>query len=311
MFLIVACEFYDDENTGCKLYLMDIESGNITELVELLYSADNIQFADSGRKVIYETKEVFSYDLVDGSVKELDVNYGYMADSHRSLIFYTDYSDDDRYQIWKYDFATDMKELIVSFGDTAIDYLNITDIEYSLEQITVLLHQWGYPDQIKIYSFTGDSIPFDYECNDYCIAKLLPGGEELILLDRLLDGFVCRYNMVTGRCDTLTNTYECDNFTFSDDRTKIAYSSQSGWNKEVFIINADGSGKQRLTMESSEDCHLPEFIPGTDVIAYYSGYIGWDSDLMSVDPDRNQRIIIRNISSFAVSIDGRSIVYSK
>jgi WD40 repeat protein len=76
----------------------------------------------------------------------------------------------------------------------------------------------------------------------------------------------------------------CD---WSPDGTKIAFSSQVGGTGEIYVMNADGSGKTNLTRTSTNWESDPDWSPDGTRIAFESG---WDEDIdiYTMNPDGSE-----------------------
>ena len=83
-----------------------------------------------------------------------------------------------------------------------------------------------------------------------------------------------------------TNPYKDRYPSWSPDGTKIIYSAFSGsWNRHLWVMNSDGSGKEQLTFGDVVD-ECPVYSPdGSKILFMRWGFRGDYCDLMLVDAD--------------------------
>ena len=108
-----------------------------------------------------------------------------------------------------------------------------------------------------------------------------------------------------------TDTANASDPAFSADGSRIAYVSTSPGNAEIFVMNADGTGPTRLTIEPSADGR-PVFTPDGQTILFHSARTAGKQQIWSVNVDGSGLTQITRDSvslSPTVSPDGQTVAY--
>ncbi|MCQ1536672.1 PGF-pre-PGF domain-containing protein [Methanosarcina sp. KYL-1] len=99
---------------------------------------------------------------------------------------------------------------------------------------------------------------------------------------------------------------------WSPDGSKILYSSDESGNEDIYIINADGTGKTRLTTDAGDE-HDPRFSPDGSRILFVSGW-GGNSDIWVMDADGSNKVQLTTDTAYDSdpmwSPDGTKIAFS-
>lgn len=82
--------------------------------------------------------------------------------------------------------------------------------------------------------------------------KWSPDGKKFVLLCGSEPNNVCTYDIASGELVSLTETGDNSGPVWSPDGSKIAFASSRDVFLHVFIMNADGTGQQRLTISDPE-----------------------------------------------------------
>lgn len=104
---------------------------------------------------------------------------------------------------------------------------------------------------------------------------------------------------------------------WSPDGSKIVYTSSKTGNEEIWIMNADGTGKTQLTDLNSSITGRPRFSPSGDKIAFYSSYLKDGNDSLNIFTMNPNGTGIQKVTQSGNNIDpawtpdGNRIVYSK
>lgn len=104
---------------------------------------------------------------------------------------------------------------------------------------------------------------------------------------------------------------------WSPDGSKIVYTSSKTGNEEVWIMNADGSGKTQLTDLNASIAGRPRFSPSGDKIAFYSSYSKNGNDSLNIFIMNSNGTNVQKITQSGNNIDpawapdGSKIVFAK
>ncbi|MBN1148352.1 MAG: PD40 domain-containing protein [Anaerolineales bacterium] len=102
---------------------------------------------------------------------------------------------------------------------------------------------------------------------------------------------------------------------WSPDGGRLAFASQRDGNWEIYVINRDGSGLERLTAFTDDIDQYPAWSPDGQFIFFYSTRTG-NGDIHRMDADGKNRDVVSEISneefdwSPAVSPDGRFLAFA-
>jgi Tol biopolymer transport system component len=150
-----------------------------------------------------------------------------------------------------------------------------------------------YHDKVGTWSPDGKWLAFES-------SRVSPNFYQIYLFDR-----------EQGKTIALTNAENCSNWSpaWSPDGAQIAfYSNCENNQRDIYVMNRDGSGRKRLTTSGGED-KFPVFSPDGNQIAFTSTRSGRDQIfLMDVDGN-NQRIVADGCSS-NFSPDGEWLWFS-
>ncbi len=120
-------------------------------------------------------------------------------------------------------------------------------------------------------------------------------------------------SLIDGSIRQITFNNEIDGgASFSPDGTQIAYhSTQSGY-YDIYVVNLDGSGTQRLTFEPETMDVWPEWSPEGDSILFHSERDG-DSEIFIMNADGSNQTNLTNNDTLErtprFSADGSQIVF--
>ena len=93
-------------------------------------------------------------------------------------------------------------------------------------------------------------------------------------------------NVADGQEDTLTVNSDWDGLgSWSPDGTRIAFTGERNGMRHVFVINADGTGLQDLTFDSTTDDGSPTWSPDGEWIAFISSNPESYGDIWVIRPD--------------------------
>jgi hypothetical protein len=168
----------------------------------------------------------------------------------------------------------------------------VTGVEYGYAPI-VASTSWGKADTVHVY-VQGELL----------VSSTRGGSFDLFAFDR---GTAARFNRLTQ--DTVASEFEG---AFSPDGTRIAFVSDRGGNAELYVMNADGSGVQRLTSTPATE-GSPSWVPNGRSIVYTSDATGhtqvW---IINVDGSEQRQLTQEPSANFqpAVSPDGKLIAFS-
>jgi Tol biopolymer transport system component len=100
---------------------------------------------------------------------------------------------------------------------------------------------------------------------------------------------------------------------WSPDGQKIAFQTQRGRQYEVYLTNADGTGKRNLTRNRASD-GVPSWSPDGRLIAFYRWDAPGSGDLYVMNADGSgQRLLAPNVWGYSASWspDGRKIAFER
>jgi TolB protein len=93
-------------------------------------------------------------------------------------------------------------------------------------------------------------------------------------------------NVADGREDSLTINSDWDGLgSWSPDGTRIAFTGERNGTRHIFVINADGTGLQDLTFDSTTDDGSPTWSPDGEWIAFISSNPESYGDIWVIRPD--------------------------
>ena len=172
------------------------------------------------------------------------------------------------------------------------------------------------PQTIQLQSGQNASVTFHV----FCAAVI--GGSNLVLFMSTRDDPTAnpyQYEIYAMKADgsvtRLTNNHFFDGFpTFSPDGQKIVFASDRDGNREIYVMNADGSGVQRLTTtDPTADDRYPSWSPDGSKILFVSNRDG-DSEIFVMNADgSNPTQLTNNVAGDdepRFSSDGTKIVFT-
>jgi TolB protein len=93
--------------------------------------------------------------------------------------------------------------------------------------------------------------------------------------------------------------------TWSPNGTKIAFAAYPGWpdfdaKEQIYVMNADGSGKVQLTSETGAHCRWPSWSPDGSKIVFQKDYPGFYNTteiwIMNADGSGAKALTDRNVT---------------
>jgi Tol biopolymer transport system component len=86
---------------------------------------------------------------------------------------------------------------------------------------------------------------------------------------------------------------------WSPDGSRIVFSSGHGWTRDIYVINADGTGRMNVTPHDAGGCDGPTWSPDGTKVAYLSGrQAGGPYDIYLMDPDGSARANLTRDEAF-------------
>ena len=145
-----------------------------------------------------------------------------------------------------------------------------------------------------------------------------PNGQKIAFSADSGDGYISLYLVEVGTGNSQRITYDGDYFTpsWSPEGEKLACAFEQDPNDDIeidiYIINSDGSNRQRLTTDLSPD-ETPQWSPSGDAIVFSSLRAG-SRQIYTTNPDGSNQVNVTNTSYTeswpAWHPDGRKIAFT-
>ncbi|MFC2135234.1 TolB family protein [Bacteroidota bacterium] len=157
--------------------------------------------------------------------------------------------------------SIDTTDNLTEFDTTDYKILFVSDRGNIIKKQVYIMDKDG-SNQIKL---TDDD-------NDYYFPQISPNKEQIIFYSHAIGGNdeIYSVNIDGSGFMNLSQSPGKDVLPeFSNDGSKIVFSSNRDGNSEIYIMNADGSGQTRLTNNDIQD-HSPQFCCNGTRILYYT-----------------------------------------
>lgn len=119
------------------------------------------------------------------------------------------------------------------------------------------------------------------------------------------------YNSLQGSVTRLTKLDDCSNWApnwSSDDSRIVFYSNCENKQRDIYIMNRDGSGRERLTKDNGEN-RFPVFSPDSSLITFTSARKGKDQIFIMNADGSDQHFVVDGCNS-SFSPDGEWLWFS-
>ncbi|RLD15836.1 MAG: hypothetical protein DRI36_06590, partial [Caldiserica bacterium] len=279
-------EFYRNyKKKSSNIYLSPIcfSPSADTKLTESCFICGGLDWSPDGTKIIFASSkdndllDIFDISPSGGPINNLtltsdDVEFSPKYSSDGSKIYCTilDFSTGVS-GIYKMNSDGTNKTLIKQFSENEeLEDFILSPFE---TKISYVLDEGNY-GSLWIMNIDGTNSIELTKCKEWDRFDFSPDGNYIVFKDT--NGYISKINITTKELTQLTtvHSYSPD---WSPVEDKIVYTAyNASWQKDIYVMNSDGTGKTNLTNLSSGYPYEPKYSPDGTKISY--GYYDWNTD---------------------------------